>query len=552
MARITRSKKLQTLEDQTYSPKNRKNSSIAQSTRTQQRTKEINVPFEGDKALIIGPTASNTVPEMIYGNVPTNTIRKCKLVVRSLDKSKNELSNHRFSMTQANKLVKNKDIDPSLKRSKNIVSTISIPIDSKKDNDGSSYVGKEQRLHIDELAKNPCMIVMDDTRLSMESPVSESVMKSEIYPDSLKIDDGEDSFIAQIISRSPAKPISRIEDSVGEHDQLETAFEVLDEVVQVENMIENKPHPKLKILATSNIKPVVIRKVASTISPKIPSISPTKTQSPSKIKNDFSSKSLVHNDLTQPALNLELQRKAMPNCTATDSKKSHIRQTQAYSKKVSIKPLKDQVNSRFSKIQSTTVAHQVPTIGPLKLKESKSFSNLKVINSHDDVFTRLSTGTYRSRSNSRKTDEKLTLGARARKSCHTPHFLSEKVANSTPNSSLSIVEKDTSAHTKQPLKTQNSRKNLHVTKSSLVSPPNLTIPLSSSSKQTSDSHFTTTFERDMKSRAVGETCNRESTLEKDIEQDLKERRKAALLARAEAAEKGRKAVMEWAERQKDK
>ncbi|RKF63948.1 putative carboxylesterase family protein [Erysiphe neolycopersici] len=549
MARITRSKKLQTLEELTYSPKTRDNSTIAHSTRTRLRTKDDNIPLEEDKALVIGPKTSDTALEMISGNVSTNKNRKCKLVVRSLDESRNNFSGHCSSTKQVNRLVKNKDTGLSIKRPKNNATPKLTLVDPNKDNYDSSYLGRKQTVNVDELSKKSYKKSMDNARRYIECLISESSITNEINPGSVSIDDGEDSFITQIISRSPVKPISRIDDSVEELDQLETALEVLNEVAQVENMIEHKPHPKLRVLATSNTRPIVTRKAVSAISPKFSTISPAKIQLPSKIKNNPLSKATVHNDLAHPAQNIELQRESQHNSTAVDSYKSHNRPTQVCSKKVAVKPLKDQVNIRFSKTQSTTAVHQVPTTGSLKVKESKSSNNLKVPNSENDVFTRLSTGTYKSRSISRKTDEKVTQVARARKSYHLP---THKAVNSTPNSRDLSREKDTSAQFSRLVKSQISRESLHKTNSSLVPPQDLKPPLGSSSQRTSYSHCTATLERDKKSKVVGEIRRCETTPEKDIEKQLKERKYAADLARAEAAEKGRKAVMEWAERQKTK
>jgi hypothetical protein len=50
-------------------------------------------------------------------------------------------------------------------------------------------------------------------------------------------DGGEDSFVNQITCRSPAKPVSRIEDSVEALDKLEEALEALDQVAMAERML---------------------------------------------------------------------------------------------------------------------------------------------------------------------------------------------------------------------------------------------------------------------------------------------------------------------------
>jgi hypothetical protein len=64
--------------------------------------------------------------------------------------------------------------------------------------------------------------------------------------------EGEDSFVEQITSRSPAKPVTRIEDSLEALDQLEEALEAIGEVALVETfqpqekMRENPHTPKAR------------------------------------------------------------------------------------------------------------------------------------------------------------------------------------------------------------------------------------------------------------------------------------------------------------------
>lgn len=74
----------------------------------------------------------------------------------------------------------------------------------------------------------------------------------------------DDSFVEQIICRSPAKPVSRIEDSVEALDQLEEALEAIDEAASAERIV-----PTAQI-AKENTKPDVSRKEQSTKPAKQP------------------------------------------------------------------------------------------------------------------------------------------------------------------------------------------------------------------------------------------------------------------------------------------
>ena len=56
-------------------------------------------------------------------------------------------------------------------------------------------------------------------------------------------DEGEDSFVKQLTCRSPAKPVSRIEDSVEALDKLEEALEALDQVAMAERILSSEELP---------------------------------------------------------------------------------------------------------------------------------------------------------------------------------------------------------------------------------------------------------------------------------------------------------------------
>ncbi|KAH8811906.1 hypothetical protein F5884DRAFT_294676 [Xylogone sp. PMI_703] len=87
-------------------------------------------------------------------------------------------------------------------------------------------------------------ITLDEVEKAFEgdAPKSTSVVDQSLSDD--------DSFIGQIIARSPAKPVSRIEDSVEALDELEEVLEALDQVAMAERTLSSgvskklSPHPK--------------------------------------------------------------------------------------------------------------------------------------------------------------------------------------------------------------------------------------------------------------------------------------------------------------------
>jgi hypothetical protein len=76
-------------------------------------------------------------------------------------------------------------------------------------------------------------------------------------------DGGEDSFVKQITCRSPAKPVSRIEDSVEALDKLEEALEALDQVAMAERMLspEELKEKVAQVKAQDSVDPREKRKV---------------------------------------------------------------------------------------------------------------------------------------------------------------------------------------------------------------------------------------------------------------------------------------------------
>jgi hypothetical protein len=76
-------------------------------------------------------------------------------------------------------------------------------------------------------------------------------------------DEGEDSFVKQLTCRSPAKPVSRIEDSVEALDKLEEALEALDQVAMAERILssEELKEKVARVKARDSVNPREKRKV---------------------------------------------------------------------------------------------------------------------------------------------------------------------------------------------------------------------------------------------------------------------------------------------------
>jgi hypothetical protein len=179
------------------------------------------------------------------------------------------------------------------------------------------------RIHLTDVQSPPkksAVTTLEDVEKSCEET---------LHTDPLHVEKtGEDSFVEQITTRSPAKPAPRIEDSVEELDKMAANIEeALDEVILAEQMVTVK----------NKKAPVSREKVAGTVVPKsaAESIQPVKTARPGfssmRVKSKDVMKTLSGQEKTVAAVKRMKSSPALPStktantCEVPESKVTTIK-----------------------------------------------------------------------------------------------------------------------------------------------------------------------------------------------------------------------------------
>ncbi|KAI6250220.1 hypothetical protein HI914_01303 [Erysiphe necator] len=554
MARVTRSQKHQNIESLS-SPKCQLYSSKQPRTFSRSHTKDTDFLADSDTVLVNSQKKLKTVRSVESDSVPLNTDRVCTLAVRCLDENQNKLSNYDSSFDYTRKTDKDQDTDRSIEQM-NKTKDASPKIHSVESNEDRNalFCLKSKEFIVDEMPKKFAKKSTDLRQSSVDCLVLEGSTMRQNSPESLKVDDGEDSFIAQITSRSPAKPVTRVEDSVEALDQLEIALDVLHEVAKVENMVRHKTHRKLVAPTASEIRPFMTRKINTATPHRNSGLAPASVQSSLKIKHSSLSQVIAKNEMvhsSRKSKNLDINnKKLMPSNASNNFYKSHNRKSHN-PKEVSSKTQNDSAETRFTKVPSIKVARRVPTTGLPQVKELKSSSNSRSNRLEDDVFTRLSNGSYKSRSGSKKIDEKMKV-AEAKKLSQTANIFSHEDTNSFQDICNVSRAKNRAAKPGRVSINQTSQKNELYSKSPNLTSPQQRLPtLVLSSKQKLDlHHIVDTQGQEIKSDGDEQIIKCRIIPDKEMGKEQRERKpeNTALLARAEAAELGRRAVIEWAQK----
>ncbi|ESZ91893.1 hypothetical protein SBOR_7723 [Sclerotinia borealis F-4128] len=405
----------------------------------------------------------------------------------------------------------------------------------------------------------------------------------------------EDSFIDIIISRSPAKPVSRIEDSLEELDNLEDAIDALDEATLAEKFVasstkkvnistEASPDRELKgsprrgiieELSATGLRVCVRGSVL--LSPQKPKstyatmrVKPTATKEPILKK----AKSMSFENV-RPVASPEKQTTISPSKVSRPISllppKSPVKSTKPPTKpsfelpgEAIAKRLKEQREARIAQRESseTTVVRNTPgrikSTKPLtksfqfelpgeaysKRKKEAHEAKLKA-QEEEDRKRREFKARPMSRSVASRTLPRDTAASRARQS---------KTGGESSDSGSFAVSKRGSlvgAHRPSILDMQK----VNVTASSprtKASPAPLTRKVSSHHHVPRLAMQRTVSDSDQEMQRQRAKVNRDSMYTAEIEREKREREAAAKRSRDEAAENGRQATREWAERQKAK
>lgn len=408
-------------------------------------------------------------------------------------------------------------------------------------------------------------------------------------------DGGEDSFVKQITCRSPAKPVSRIEDSVEALDKLEEALEALGQVAMAERMLspEELKEKVAQVKAQDSVLPREKRKVEKEIA-----ISGTKKQFATKghaVKPGYASmrvkptaarqpvikkassmtfkpaaesaKPNGEPPKTQPLAKAPVKRPAslLPPKETAKSTKEPTRPTFQLPGEVVAQKLKEQREARLAQRESSEDRfHTARVVSGPKIKSTKPPTKPTFVLPGEAVSQRKKEA-HEAKLKAQEEEERKRREFKARpiRNSIMPDFVPrETVASLARRSKIGIENMDlgdfagskrgsmiVGAH--RPSLSQATLANTSAPRTKAPVPvrkPSPTTHGPSMSGKALQRSVSVTDVQVQRQRAK-EIYNRDNKLAEDIEREKREREAAAKRAREEAAERGRQASREWAEKQ---
>ncbi|PMD44909.1 hypothetical protein L207DRAFT_242608 [Hyaloscypha variabilis F] len=409
-------------------------------------------------------------------------------------------------------------------------------------------------------------------------------------------DGGEDSFIKQITCRSPAKPVSRIEDSVEALDKLEEALEALDQVAMAERMLspeelkEKVALAKAQESADPREKQKVVRQVDSKGMKKQTSskgeppkpgytsmrVKPTVARQPVVRKTSSmvfkptadSSKPTEDRSMAQAAAKASVRVKRpvslLPPKEPTKSTKQPTRPTFQLPGEAVAQKLKEQREARLAQREpSEDSVHTGRVVSGPKVKSTKPPTKPTFVLPGEAVSQRKREAhEAKLRAQEEEDRKRREFKAKPIRNSIAPDFVPrETVASLARRSKIGIegLEGEPSLNKRgsiivgahRPSLAQATMANTSAPRTKAPAPvrkPSPTTHGPSMSGKALQRSVSVTDVQVQRQRAK-EIYNRDNKMAEDIEREKREREAAAKRAREEAAERGRQASREWAEKQ---
>jgi hypothetical protein len=410
-------------------------------------------------------------------------------------------------------------------------------------------------------------------------------------------DGGEDSFVKQITCRSPAKPVSRIEDSVEALDKLEEALEALDQVAMAERMLSPEelkekvaqvkaqdsvnPREKRKVIKETEAKGT--RKQTSTkgqpVKPGYASmrVKPTVAKQPVVKKASSmifkpaaeSTKPDEEHPKTQPSAKAPAKAKRpvslLPPKEPAKSTKPPTRPTFQLPGEAVSQKLKGKREARLAQRESSEDSlHTARVVSGPKIKSTKPPTRPTFVLPGEAVSQRKREAQEaKLRAQEEEDRKRREFKARPIRNSILPDFVPrETVASLARRSKIGVEGMDlgdfagskrgsliVGAH--RPSLSQATMANTSAPRTKAPVPvrkPSPTTYGPSMSGKALQRSVSVTDVQVQRQRAK-EIYNRDNKMAEDIEREKREREAAAKRAREEAAERGRQASREWAEKQ---
>ncbi|KAG9243824.1 hypothetical protein BJ878DRAFT_508936 [Calycina marina] len=334
----------------------------------------------------------------------------------------------------------------------------------------------------------------------------------------------EDSFVEQIICRSPAKPVSRIEDSVEALDRLEDAFEALDQAVSAGQLASPQKARKpvksgfssMRVKPTAPRAPIPQRSLSSMASkPPNPPKHPASLLSPKHVARSVKPS-------TKPT-KYELPGDAFAR-KMKEQREARLAQgsSQGSDRLVSVPKIK-------STKPPTKATFALPGEALSRKKKEAHEANLRAQEKEERKRREFKAKPIRK---STAPAPRETISSRARQSIAG----AEALQNGSNLSFLkrgSIARPSMLANTSAPRAPPQRKASTGPSMSSLASQRTISSHDAANKRQRARGIYT----RDLKAA-------------EDVEREKREREAAAKQAREAAAERGRQASREWAERQR--
>ncbi|KAB8290838.1 hypothetical protein EYC80_008475 [Monilinia laxa] len=408
----------------------------------------------------------------------------------------------------------------------------------------------------------------------------------------------DDSFIDIIISRSPAKPVSRIEDSLEELDNLEDAIDALDEAALAENFVtsstksdnvateappdrEMRGSPQRGLVEDLSATGLRVRVRGMALgSPQRPKsiyatmrVKPTAAREPTLKK----AKSMSFEN-ARPIASPEKQATAspskVPRPTSLLPPKSPVKSTKPPTRssfelpgEAVAKRLKEQREARIAQRESSEMT--IVRTTPGRIKSTKPPTKSSQFELPGEAYSRRKREAHEARLRAQEEEDRKRREFKARpisKSVAARTLPRDTAAsrarqsktsgeNSQDNNSLAIGKRGSLVGAHRPSILDIQKVNVIGSSPRTKAPPAPLTRKSSShphgprlamQRTVSDS------DHELQRQRAKEIYSRDVMYTAEIEKGKREREAAAKRSREEAAEKGRQASREWAERQKAK
>jgi len=402
---------------------------------------------------------------------------------------------------------------------------------------------------------------------------------------------GEDSFVQQITCRSPAKPVTRIEDSVEALDQLEEALEALNQATLAERIVSPEksrqkakmPHGFLEGHKMGKQPTVKVTEKQATIKRQPSKSGYATVRVKSAPKQAPMLKKAASMNFKPAPTNQKLateQAKVQPTTKATvkrpvsllppketlKSTKPPTRSTFELPGEAVAAKLKEQREARLAQRQSSEDSfHPAPRAvsGP-KIKSTKPPTK-PTFELPGEELSRRKKAAHEARLKAQEEEERKRREFKARpiRNSVAPNMVPrETVASrarqskigleSIDDDNFSIPKRSSNVGAHRPSMAALNLANMSAprAKGAFIPPvrkPSPNVPSVSAAARPVQRAVSVT-DSDLRKRAK-EIYNRDARLTEEMEREKRDREAAAKRAREEAAERGRQASREWAERQ---